>query len=176
MEPIRTGSRVVYENAWMRVTEDAIMHAGGRPGVYGVVHKTDFAIVLPRTADGFWLVEQFRYPVGRREWEFPQGTFPVGSSGSQLDLARAELSEETGLSARTFTHLGRLNLAAGLADQCFDVYLAEGLTEGEPAREATEQDMVHQAFGDDEIEAMIASGVLIDAASLAALLLYRLRP
>ena len=78
----RESSRVVYENAWMTVTEDAITQSDGRPGIYGVVHKSDFAIVLPRTADGFFLVEQFRYPVGRREWEFPQGTFPVGVTGT----------------------------------------------------------------------------------------------
>jgi 8-oxo-dGTP pyrophosphatase MutT (NUDIX family) len=170
------GSRIVYENAWMTVTEDAILRADGQPGIYGVVHKTDFALVLPRTADGFWLVEQFRHPVGRREWEFPQGTFPAGVTGTALELARSELAEETGLRAGSFTHLGRLNLAAGLSDQRFDVFLAERLTAGETAREVTEQDMIHQAFTDAEIDDLIRSGALADSASLAALLLYRMQP
>jgi 8-oxo-dGTP pyrophosphatase MutT (NUDIX family) len=171
-----TDSRVVYENAWMTVTEDTIVQSDGEPGSYGVVHKPDFAVVLPRTADGFWLVEQFRYPVGRREWEFPQGTFPAGVTGTALELAQAELREETGLRAESFTHLGRLNLAAGLTDERFDVFLAERLTAGETAREATEQDMIHRAFTDAEVDALIRSGALADAASLAALLLFRLRP
>ena len=170
------GSRIVYENAWMTVTEDAILRADGQPGIYGVVHKTDFALILPRTADGFWLVEQFRHPVGRREWEFPQGTFPAGVTGTALELARSELAEETGLRAGSFTHLGRLNLAAGLSDQRFDVFLAERLTAGETAREATEQDMIHQAFTDAEIDDLIRTGALADSASLAALLLYRMQP
>jgi 8-oxo-dGTP pyrophosphatase MutT (NUDIX family) len=168
------GARVVYANAWMTVTEDAITQADGAPGIYGVVHKTDFALVLPRTTNGFWLVEQFRYPVARREWEFPQGTFPAGTTGTALELARAELAEETGLRAQAWTHLGRLNLAAGMSDQRFDVFLAEDLTSGEPAREATEQDMVQRAFTDAEVDAMIRSGALADSASLAALLLYRM--
>jgi 8-oxo-dGTP pyrophosphatase MutT (NUDIX family) len=169
------GSRVVYENAWMTVTEDAIVRADGQPGIYGVVHKTDFAVILPRTADGFWLVEQFRHPVGRREWEFPQGTFPAGVTGTALELARAELAEETGLRAESFTHLGRLNLAAGLSDQRFDVFLAEQLTAGETAREPTEQDMIQREFTDAALAALVRAGTLADSASLAALLLYRMR-
>ena len=172
MEPV--GTRVVYENAWMTVTEDAIVRSDGEPGVYGVVHKTDFALVLPRSEDGFWLVEQYRYPVRRREWEFPQGTFPAGVTGTPPELARAELAEETGLRAERLTHLGRLNLAAGLCDQRFDVFLAEGLIPGTPSREDTEQDMIHRSFTDAEVDALIRSGALIDSASLAALLLYRM--
>jgi 8-oxo-dGTP pyrophosphatase MutT (NUDIX family) len=166
--------KVVYENAWMRVTEDVVIHPDGQAGIYGVIHKTDFALVLPRTEDGFWLVEQFRYPIGRREWEFPQGTFPVGVTGTPVELARAELAEETGLTAASFTHLGRLNLAAGMSDQRFDVFLAQGLTAGEPAREATEQDMVHRAFTDADVDELIRVGALADSASLAGLLLYRM--
>jgi 8-oxo-dGTP pyrophosphatase MutT (NUDIX family) len=173
--PRLADSRLVYQNPWMTVTEDAITQADGKPGIYGVVHKNDFALVLPRTADGFFLVEQFRYPVGRREWEFPQGTFPAGVTGSALTLARAELAEETGLRAASLTHLGRLNTAAGYSDQRFDAFLAEGLTEGEPDREPTEQDMIHRAFTDAEIDALIRDGALADSASLAALLLYRMR-
>jgi 8-oxo-dGTP pyrophosphatase MutT (NUDIX family) len=174
-DPRLLESRLVYQNPWMRVTEDAITQSDGRPGIYGVVHKSDFALVLPRTADGFFLVEQFRYPVGRREWEFPQGTFPAGVTGSPRALAEAELAEETGLQAASLTHLGRLNTAAGYSDQRFDVFLAEDLTEGEPNREATEQDMIHRAFTDAAIDALIGNGALADSASLAALLLYRMR-
>jgi hypothetical protein len=59
--------------------------------------------------------------------------------------------------------------------QGFDVYVAAGLTEGPPDREITEQDMQHRAFTDDQVEQLIVSGELVDAPSLAALTLYRLR-
>ena len=175
VSPRRRDSKVVYENAWTSITEDVVAYPDGHLDIYGVVHKPDFALVLPRNADGFWLVEQFRYPVGRREWEFPQGTFPAGVHGTALELARTELAEETGLRATSFTHLGRLNLAAGMTDQRFDVFLARDLTMGEPSREATEQDMVHRAFTDAEIDGLVRSGALADSASVAALLLYRMQ-
>lgn len=170
----RLSSRIVYRNPWMTVREDQIRHPDGRPGLYGVVEKPDFALVLPRTRDGFWLVEQFRYPIGRRCWEFPQGSWGSGRSGDPTDLARQELAEETGLRAGTLTHLGHLYEAYGYSTQGFDIYLATDLTEGRPDREATEQDMIHRAFTDAEITALIRSGDLVDAPSLAALTLYRL--
>jgi hypothetical protein len=63
----RLSSEVVYANAWMTVREDVVRHLDGSEGPYGVVEKPDFALVLPRGDGGFWMVEQFRYPIGRVE-------------------------------------------------------------------------------------------------------------
>lgn len=171
----RISSRVVYQNPWMVVREDEIRRSDGTPGIFGVVEKPDFALVMPRWRDGFWLVEQFRYPVGRRAWEFPQGSWGCGATGDQAALARQELAEETGLRATVLSHLGHLFEAYGFSTQGFDVYLAEGLVEGEPDREASEQDMVHQAFTDRQVAEMIRSGQIVDAPSLAALTLFQLQ-
>src|SRR3954447_15007767 len=69
--PMRVvGSRVVYENRWMRVHEDRTERADGTPGMYGWVEKPPAALIVP-VEDGFvWLVEQYRHPVGERFWEF----------------------------------------------------------------------------------------------------------
>jgi len=176
----------VYRNAWMTVREDTVRRQDGTTGIYGVVDKPDFALVLPRHEDGFWLVEQYRYPVRRRSWEFPQGSWASGGTGlddpadlaystDSAALARAELAEETGLRARHVEHLGHLHAAYGFCSQGFDVYLATGLKQGRPDREPTEQDMVHRPFTDAQIDALVLRGALVDAPSLAALTLYRLR-
>jgi 8-oxo-dGTP pyrophosphatase MutT (NUDIX family) len=161
-------SRPVYRNSWMSVREDQIRLADGTLGIYGVVDKPDFAIVIPRDRDGFWLVEQFRYPVGRRTWEFPQGAWPAGRTGTLAELARTELREETGLSAATWTRLGHLFTASGFCSQGYDVYLAEDLTAGPTAREATEQDMTHRLVSAAEFRALVASGDIADSVTLAA--------
>lgn len=71
---IRTlDSMVVYTNPWISVREDRIQRPDGSHGIYGVVDVPDFAIVIPMENDGFHLVEEYRYPVGRRTWNFPQG-------------------------------------------------------------------------------------------------------
>ena len=65
-----TGTRVVYQNNWMRVREDAIRRRDGSAGIYGVVEKDDFVVVVPVEADGsVHLVQQYRYPVRARFWE-----------------------------------------------------------------------------------------------------------
>ena len=171
----RLGGRELVRTPWLSVREDDIEFADGSRGTYTVVDKRDFAVVVPYTGAGFWLVQQYRYPLGRRSWEFPQGGWPSGRSGTALELAATELAEETGLSADSFSHLGRLDASPGLATNAFDVFLATGLHDGAPQREASEADMVHAYFSAPELEAMVAGGEFRDSNSVAALGLFWLR-
>jgi 8-oxo-dGTP pyrophosphatase MutT (NUDIX family) len=163
-----TSSREVYRNPWIRVREDAVVHDDGSTGIYGVIEKPHFGLVIPAERDGFWLVEQFRHPLGRRAWEFPQGTWTAGESGSAEELGRAELAEETGLRAGGLRHLGHLDLAPGLSTQEFDVWLATDLTQGPTAREASEADMRSAFVTEAELETMVRDGRFTDGPSLAA--------
>ncbi|MPQ98808.1 NUDIX domain-containing protein [Modestobacter sp. I12A-02628] len=169
-----TSSREVYRNPWIRVREDVVERADGSTGLYGVVEKPHFALVLPAERDGFWLVEQFRYALGRRSWEFPQGTWPQGSGGTPEDLARAELAEETGLRAGTLRHLGHLDQSPGLSTQEFDVWLATDLVPGPTAREESEADMVSAFVTEEQLRLMVREGRFTDGPSLAALSLLLL--
>jgi 8-oxo-dGTP pyrophosphatase MutT (NUDIX family) len=163
-----TSSREVYRNPWIRVREDVLERDDGSTGLYGVVERDDFGLVVPAERNGFWLVEQYRYPLGRRCWEFPQGTWGAGARGSAEELARAVLAEVTGLRAAELRHLGHLDLAPGLSDQEFDVWLATGLTAGPTAREATESDMRQRFVSEAEVRRMIREGTFTDGPSLAA--------
>jgi 8-oxo-dGTP pyrophosphatase MutT (NUDIX family) len=168
----RLSSREVYRNSWMLVREDVVRRGDGSEGIYGVVEKPDFAVVLPRGDGGFWMIEQFRYAVDRRAWEFPQGSSP--DAADMESLARLELAEEAGLRAGSLRHLGHLFAAYGYSTQGFDVFLATDLTAGPTAREITEQDMVLRFVTDAEVRAMISRGDIADAPSLAALWLWQL--
>ena len=163
-----TSSREVYRNPWLRLREDLIEYDDGSPGVYSVVERADFGLVIPAERDGFWLVEQYRHPLGRRSWEFVQGTWPAGADGTAEQLARAELAEETGLRAGSLRHLGHLDLASGLSTQEFDVWLATDLTPGPTAREASEADMRQAFVPEGELREMVRGGRFTDGPSLAA--------
>ena len=168
-------SRQVYANAWMTVREDAIRRDDGSPGIYGVVDKPTAAVVIPCDGDRFHLVEQFRYPVGQRRWEFPMGTAPDRAELDPAQLAARELQEETGLVAGRMELLGRLDIAPGMSSQREHVFLATDLTTGEAVREHTEQDMRASWFTTAELETMIREGTIVDAQTLAAYLLLKLR-
>lgn len=75
-------------------------------------------------------VEQYRPPAGCQVIELPAGL--VGdlqdqSDESALESAQRELLEETGYTARHWTHLGASYSTPGLTDESIELYLAEGL-------------------------------------------------
>ncbi|MQA59979.1 MAG: NUDIX domain-containing protein [Actinophytocola sp.] len=161
-------SREVYANNWMRVREDAIRRADGSSGIYGVIDKPDYALVIPLDGDRMHLVEQYRYPLGMRRWEFPQGTAPDRVDLDPRQLAVRELREETGLRAGAMEQIGLLDVAPGMASQRGRVFLATELTEGDHEREHEEQDMRTAWFTRTEFERAIGTGEITDAQSIAA--------
>ena len=158
----------------MTLREDDIRRPDGSTGIYAVVDKPTYALVIPRDGDRFHLVEQFRYPLGLRRWEFPQGTAPDREHLDPAALAARELREETGLRADAMTTLGQLDVAAGMSSQRGWVFLATGITEGEHEREHEEQDMHSEWFTRAAVERMIRDGEITDAQSIAGWALFLL--
>jgi 8-oxo-dGDP phosphatase len=171
----RLASREIYRNPWLVLREDDIRRPDGSPGIYSVVDKQTYALVIPYDRNRFRLVEQFRYPLDARRWEFPQGTAPNLADAEPANLAARELREETGLRATSIEALGQLDTAPGMTSQRGWVFLATGITEGEADREHEEQDMRSAWFPREEVEQMMRSGVISDAQSIAAYGLFLLR-
>jgi 8-oxo-dGDP phosphatase len=164
----RLASEVVYEDNWMRLRLDQIERRDGSRGTYAFVEKADFAIVVPAENDGFHLVEEYRYPIGKRTWSFPQGGWPSGQAGRPEELARLELSQETGFRAGVLTRLGFLHCAHGISSQGGHYFLATELEPGAPEREQEEQDMRQAWVPRPRFEAMIGEGLITDDSTLAA--------
>jgi ADP-ribose pyrophosphatase len=181
-KPIRTiSSREVYSNPWCTVREDVIERSDGPTGevargIYGVMDKHPACIIVPLETtdegDFLWLVRQFRYTVGETYYEFPQGGWEAAGV-DPLELAQGELAEETGLRADNMTHLTDLWIAYGAMKQIHHVYLAEGLTQGETARDPEEQDMTVHRVPVDEFEAMLFDGRVMCNCTAAAWGIYK---
>ena len=170
VEPeIRTlSSSVVYSDNWTRLRRDEIERSDGSRGTYAVVQRDNFALVIPAENGGFHLVEEYRYPLGRRGWSFPQGGFPQGQDGTPEELARAELAQETGLRAGRLARLGTLAVAHGMSDQYGEHWLATELTQGEPDLEPEELGLRCGWVTRAEFEAMIRDARIVDTSTLAA--------
>ena len=173
--PRVTGTRVVYENRWMRLREDRFERADGSEGLYAVVEKSPATAVIAIDGEEVVLVEQYRHPVGERFWELPQGAWDVDDQPDPEELARGELAEETGLRAGRLERLGRLFFAYGITGQPFDVWLATDLTQGEQALEPEEEGLRVGRFSLERAEEMILDGTIADAATVAAFGLLRLK-
>ncbi len=167
---IRTlSSRIAYENPWTRVREDIIERADGSPGLYGVVERGDFVVVLPLHANGdVTLVEQYRYPVRRRLIELPMGMWEHRPGTLAATVAAGELEEETGLAAGSMRHAGTILQGPGYSTQRGHVFLATDLRQGRPRRETSEQDMSVRRVALAAFQSMIAEGEIVDAITIAA--------
>jgi 8-oxo-dGTP pyrophosphatase MutT (NUDIX family) len=154
-----------------------IERADGQRGIYGVIDKDDSCLVIPLEAstDGefLYLVSQYRYTVGKRLMEFPQGTWE-GSDADPTTIARGELREETGLRADRMTPLASLQIAYGVLNQVQHIFLAEDLTQGEHERDAEETDLEVHRVSVAEFETMLLDGTIVDNCSVSAWGIYRL--
>lgn len=163
-------SSIKYKNPWMQIREDTVIQPNGEEGIYGVIEKQDFVLIIPRLKDTFYLVYQYRYPVKAGSWEFPQGH--VETKENPEDAARRELEEETGLKIKTTKLLGNLWIAPAYHIDTFSVFLADVSETGRQHLEDTEADLVVKGFSIAEIKDMIQTGKLKDSPTVAALGLY----
>lgn len=157
----------------MRLREDAIERANGTHGIYGVVEKQDCAVILPIDGDHIWLVEQFRYTIGERVLELPQGGWEEDNVDPEA-LARGELREETGLTAGRMTELPWMWIAYGFARQRQHVFVAEELSMGAHDRDPEESDMEIMRLPISAFEQKLSTGEIRDVCTLAAWTSYQL--
>ena len=170
---IRTlSTREIYRNPWLRLREDQIERSNGAKGIYGVVDKEDCAIILPIEGDTIYLIEQFRYTIGQRVMELPQGGWETADVDPE-ELARGELREETGLVAASMTCLGSMWVAYGFTKQKLHAYLATGLTHEGTDPDPEEHDLVVKKASIAEFEGMLLDGTIQDVCTLAAWGLYK---
>jgi len=154
-----------------------IERADGTRGIYGVIDKDPACVIiaLDSSPDGdfLYLVEQYRYTVGARYVELPQGGWEQPDADPE-EMARGELREETGLTAARMTHLATLQIGYGVMNQKHHVFLAEGLTPGAHDRDPEESDLEVHRVSVAEFEAMILEGRIVDNCTVSAWGVYRL--
>ncbi len=112
------------------------------------------------------LIRNFRVAVGRRLLELPAGTREPDEPVEET--ARRELLEETGYRADRWERLPGFFVSPGILDERMELFLATGLTPGNPAREPGEE-IENAILSWDEIERRIDSGEIEDAKTLVGL-------
>ncbi len=166
---ITTGSREIYDNPWINLTEFQVLNPAGKPGIYGKIHFKNLAIgvVAIDDADQIVLVGQYRFPIDKYSWELPEGGGPLGTN--PLDSAKRELLEETGLVAENWSEILRMHLSNSVSDELAIIYMAENLTQHEAQPEETEQLEIKKVPFEEAFE-MVMKGEITDSMSVAAIL------
>ena len=162
--------RWIYRGRFFSVCQDRVLEPGGVRAVRDVVLHGGSVVLLPVFPDGrILLVRQYRHAVGQFLWELVAGHIEHGES--PLAAARRELAEETGYTARSFRKLLDVFPTPGFLSEHMVIFSCDGLTPG-AARPEEDEKIRTRRFRAAELEAMMRSGRLRDAKSIAGLLFF----
>ena len=168
-------SEAVYDGVLLHVRKDEVrLPDGGTSGREWIEHP-GAAAVVPLFADGTTvLLRQFRYPPRREFLEVPAGKFDREGEPAK-DLASRELEEEAGLRAERWTHLGETYPCIGYSNEVIQLFLAEGISEGEAGADDDEfVEPVRMPLA--EAVRMARAGEILDSKTCVALLLAQAHP
>lgn len=163
------GSKVIYDNPWIKVVENDVINPSGGKGIYGVVHYKNIAVaVIPIDEDGnTYLIGQYRYTLDSYEWEIPMGG--GSKKDSNLESAKRELLEETGIVAEHWENILETQVSNSVSDEISITYLAWGLRFENATPEETE-DLKMKKLPLSEAITLAVNGEIKDAISVASLL------
>ena len=166
-------SRRVYTGRVVRLDVDTVRFPDGSTGQLELIRHPGAAAIVPCASEPpgadptILLIRQFRYATGGQLWEIPAGTLDAGEDPEAC--ARRELMEETGVTAARLRRLTSIWTTPGFTNEVIHLYLATGLTTGEPSRERDEFiEVVPQPLS--RVLALIREGEIRDAKTVVAIL------
>ncbi len=125
--------------------------------------------IVAQAAGGILFERQFRYPTQMDSWEIPAGGIEPGEDS--LRAAQRELQEETGYTADQWEHLGEMQTSNSRTNGMGDVYFCHGLTHIGNDAQTEEGITTLREIPTPQVMAMIATGQITDAMTLAPLML-----
>ena len=166
-------TRRIYTGRVVRLDVDTVRFPDGSTGQLELIRHPGAAAIVPCASDPqgadptILLIRQYRYATGGQLWEIPAGTLDPGEDPEAC--ARRELLEETGVTAARLQRLTSIWTTPGFTNEVIHLYLATGLTSGEPSRERDEFiEVVPQPLS--RVRALIRDGEISDAKTVAAIL------
>ena len=154
-------SERVYEGRVWDVRSDTVAYGDGRIVRQYVDHPGAAAVVALDDDERVLLIQQYRHPIRRRDWEIPAGLLDVDGE-SPLETARRELAEEADLVAESWEPLVSIYTTPGGNDEIVHLFLARDLSAAGAvhSREDEEADIRLEWAPLDDVVAGIFSGRL----------------
>ncbi|MFC1872169.1 NUDIX hydrolase [Chloroflexota bacterium] len=166
-ETIRTSH--VFSGRAIRLRVDTILEKGRETTREIVEHDECVAVVAEDNNGDILLVRQFRKAIEKELLEIPAGGIDPGE-GAPAAVIR-EMQEETGYKPARVVRLAGFYLSPGFSNEYLHLYLATELTESRLYAEDTDGIKIVRVPPDD-IHALLTSGEVEDAKTIAGLLYY----
>jgi ADP-ribose pyrophosphatase len=167
-------SKVVFEGPIFRVVHEDVQEPGNKLTHRDIIRHNGSVVILAvddsSKRDPLIVMErQYRHAAGQYLWEVPAGKMDEGEE--RLAAAKRELKEETGYRAKKWTKLVRYFASPGFLGEWMQVFLAEGLIEGEATPE--EDELLEVVLVPlSEVLRMIDEGKILDGKTLVSVQLY----
>lgn len=163
-------SKVIYDGRAVKLRVDTVQMPDGRKTTREIVeHSECIAVVAVDEKDNVLLVKQYRTPVEKELLEIPAGGIDAGEKPEEA--VRREMQEETGFLPRKLVRLGGFYSAPGFCTEYLHLYLATDLIQSQLFAEDTESIKLVRVPV-KEIPALLTSGKIEDAKSIAGLYMY----
>lgn len=166
-------TRRVYTGKVVRLDVDTVRFPDGSTGELELIRHPGAAAVIPCASDPaggdpiILMIRQFRHAADGLLWEIPAGTLAPGETPDAC--AHRELREETGVVAERIERLTSIYTTPGFTDEVIHLFWAQGLTQGESARERDEFiEVVPRPLS--EVLSGIRGGEIRDAKTVVAIL------
>jgi len=170
----KLSSRVVFSHPRITLVEDQIELPDGRQGDYLWIDGQHGAVtVIPCDATGKILIErEYSYLPNRALYQFAGGGIHQGEEPEAA--ANRELAEELGLAAAKLTLIGTYLLDQRRSHALMYIYVGEGLKSQAAATEDIyEVGMDSSWMSGEEIDALIASGQVVNSPMLSCWAIYK---
>ncbi len=169
----RLETRRAYTGRLVNVDLDTVQAPDGSTLNLEIVRHPGAAAVVPLLSDPagddpqVLLIRQYRYAAGGPIWEVPAGVLEPGETPEEC--ARRELLEETGARAERIEYLTTIYTTPGFTDERIHLFLATGITAGEP-KPMSDEFLVVESRPLSRVLAMIRDREVVDGKSIVAIL------
>ncbi|PRY68641.1 ADP-ribose pyrophosphatase [Glaciihabitans tibetensis] len=163
-------SDVVFEGAVWNIRRDVVTYRDNKITREYVDHTGAVAVLALDDQNRVLLIQQYRHPVGMRDWELPAGLLDAEGE-SNLAAAQRELAEEVDLKADDWSKLVSFHTTPGGSNEIVHVFLARGIS-ATPTfnREDEEADIVVGWVPLEDVVAAILAGSLTNSILMIAVL------
>jgi 8-oxo-dGDP phosphatase len=164
-------SEVPFRGRVWDIRRDVVRFGDGEIVREYMDHPGAVAVLAVDADERVLLINQYRHPISRRDWELPAGLLDVEGE-DPLTAAQRELAEEVDLVAGDWSRLATFHTSPGGSDELLQVFLARDLGDSpEPfARADEEAEIVSRWVPLDEAVAAVLDGRLTNSILMIAVL------